>query len=402
MLSLCNRRREQQPPETAPPLVEERPQVAVMVQAAPVLADKAEAIKNLPAIPMAVNSTAPPQANCTAPSQANCTTPHGAQDAWSAAVEKSWLKNRAAQWGLSLTCGDQGGILVCGHCQEPCVSVVSNPLCNHSSCAMCWTTHAERFINEHSKAEQLQQIPCLGADCSHCVPWAVVRGVCAGYSNLIAMHVASVDAEFRKNMNRAVWASVPKGVHVRSFEVCTICRDVSPLLLINAPCNHAVCEGCWKKWTELQIPRSFASRRDTVRCFSPRCQDTICTALWNRMVSISEMSSDFDSLPEVARRRQLKSNTLYPEAMQVDCPMPECWGLGYLGFDTVMCFVCEHQWIPQEPGTSPNDVDVQEIMGVKMKQCPRCQEHIEKNGGCDHMTCRCKYEFHWTTLQPFR
>ena len=37
-----------------------------------------------------------------------------------------------------------------------------------------------------------------------------------------------------------------------------------------------------------------------------------------------------------------------------------------------------------------------------LKRCPKCREYIEKNGGCDHMTCRnCKYEWWWSTGKPY-
>lgn len=219
---------------------------------------------------------------------------------------------------------------------------------------------------------------------------------------MVAMHVARVDKEFARNQMRITVGEVPQGVEAQYLEVCTVCREVCPVLLKNMPCDHAVCERCWKTWTESQIPRSFTNKQETVRCFAPECREVIHTSLWSHMTAISKTVCDFDELPGVQRRRKLKTNELYPEAMQVDCPDATCWGLGYLGFDTVMCFICEQQWIPDEPGSSPNDVDVQDVMGVKAKQCPSCHEHIEKNGGCDHMTCRCKYEFYWSTLKPYR
>ena len=33
------------------------------------------------------------------------------------------------------------------------------------------------------------------------------------------------------------------------------------------------------------------------------------------------------------------------------------------------------------------------------KSCPECKEAIEKNDGCDHMTCRCGHEFCWLYVQ---
>jgi hypothetical protein len=39
-------------------------------------------------------------------------------------------------------------------------------------------------------------------------------------------------------------------------------------------------------------------------------------------------------------------------------------------------------------------------LSCHVKKCPGCGEYIEKNGGCDHMRCRCGYNFWWSTRKP--
>jgi E3 ubiquitin-protein ligase RNF14 len=37
------------------------------------------------------------------------------------------------------------------------------------------------------------------------------------------------------------------------------------------------------------------------------------------------------------------------------------------------------------------------------KSCPKCNIPIEKNDGCDHMTCgKCKHEFCWLCLEDYK
>ncbi|CAD8127706.1 unnamed protein product [Paramecium sonneborni] len=40
-----------------------------------------------------------------------------------------------------------------------------------------------------------------------------------------------------------------------------------------------------------------------------------------------------------------------------------------------------------------DDQFFQFVQGAKYKQCPQCKFWVEKNQGCDHMTCRCKFQF---------
>lgn len=41
-----------------------------------------------------------------------------------------------------------------------------------------------------------------------------------------------------------------------------------------------------------------------------------------------------------------------------------------------------------------NDIKFEKfVKGKKFKQCSKCKFWVEKNKGCDHMVCRCKYEF---------
>jgi len=119
--------------------------------------------------------------------------------------------------------------------------------------------------------------------------------------------------------------------------------------------------------------------------------------LWGEICERDAEMRDLDQM--LKRREALQRNSLYPAEAQVNCPVPSCVGLGYLGSDTAMCFICEHQWVVD--AGAPAGVEG-ELGTITTKQCPGCQSRIEKSGGCDHMTCRCGHEFWWTTLTPYR
>lgn len=46
-----------------------------------------------------------------------------------------------------------------------------------------------------------------------------------------------------------------------------------------------------------------------------------------------------------------------------------------------------------------DDSETANWINANTKECPKCSSTIEKNGGCNHMTCRkCKYEFCWICM----
>lgn len=51
---------------------------------------------------------------------------------------------------------------------------------------------------------------------------------------------------------------------------------------------------------------------------------------------------------------------------------------------------------------SKNNMATNRWLRTNTKQCPKCAVNIEKNDGCDHMTCRnCRYEFCWVCMVDY-
>ena len=44
---------------------------------------------------------------------------------------------------------------------------------------------------------------------------------------------------------------------------------------------------------------------------------------------------------------------------------------------------------------------VEFVNGCQFKQCPNCRFWVSKIEGCDHMTCRCSYEFCYRCGGPY-
>eukprot|EP00928_Gymnodinium_smaydae_P081057 TRINITY_DN64634_c0_g1_i1.p1 TRINITY_DN64634_c0_g1~~TRINITY_DN64634_c0_g1_i1.p1 ORF type:complete len:290 (-),score=33.36 TRINITY_DN64634_c0_g1_i1:276-1145(-) len=252
--------------------------------------------------------------------------------------------------------------------------------CSHIACASCTRSWILKWLARCREEQQLR-IPCHGSGCRKFLPQELVLSV-SSEANEVALEI-----------EHAIAVKEP----MRSWGSCGICHEhrqvFSPFECLPPPCEHCACEQCWAQWLVVQVPTCCSSRRLWMRCFGHSCKLKVDEAFVRQMSLKSTELKEF--ITKWDKRQRLKNNPFYPEPTQVNCIVPQCIGLGYLGFDTVMCFICEHQWSVRDGCTPGLDLP------KEIKQCPQCHIPIEKLGGCDHMVCQCKYEFWWNSLLPY-
>lgn len=182
--------------------------------------------------------------------------------------------------------------------------------------------------------------------------------------------------------------------------------DVPITILEN--CSHIYCSNCLKFHAKACID----DNKFPILCPDPQCK---------QQLHQSNVESVLENQEEIQkyRDRQLK---FYGET-HADlswCPTPDCRYMfvyeegGPSRFDCPVCtksycmncrveyhegYTCE-QWKIEQKAQQINstfsEADKQFedfVRGAKFKQCSKCKFWVEKNEGCDHMTCRCKYEF---------
>merc|ERR1711974_216339 len=232
------------------------------------------------------------------------------------------------------------------------------------------------------RAEGLLRVRCFAPGCPKLLPQTLVFHISSAARGL-ALEIDRRADQLHKCYNALSIDWMPR--------TCTVCNDYYGPTLQCKGCGYGACEFCTGRWVDEQLPRCCALHELRPRCLNPDCTEIIDE------VAVLHISAAARDLKHALRKRaRMQKNNLYPPEVQVDCPQLGCVGLGYLGFDTVMCFMCEHQWLATD-----GDTPIDDLSGT-LKACPKCHAQIEKDGGCDHMTCRCGYEFYWTTLLPYK
>ncbi|KAM0262499.1 hypothetical protein ACHAQJ_001753 [Trichoderma viride] len=207
-------------------------------------------------------------------------------------------------------------------------------------------------------------------------------------------------------------ASQPKLQAVPGF-VCDICcEDEDGLQTFAMKCGHRYCVDCYRHYLTQKIQDEGESAR--IQCPSDGCGRIL-----------DSRSLDLLVTPELTVRYNELLNRTYVEDKDTFkwCPAPDCpnaieCGVKKKDLDKIVptveclcgyrfCFGCpnpDHQPAPCDLvkrwlKKCADDSETANWISAHTKECPKCSSTIEKNGGCNHMTCRkCKYEFCWMCM----
>lgn len=211
------------------------------------------------------------------------------------------------------------------------------------------------------------------------------------------------DAETVMNLDSDV--SLPAGAPV----TCRICfMEVPASESLGAPCGHMFCKDCYNMYLDNAVEER--------QCVCATCPEDKCTTvvppnLWTRALedpaklqkyrtfridNFIANSKDLRWCPAPGCTKVVRAGALVTsvKCSPGGCGFAFCMKCGEEAHQPASCQLLE-MWVEK----CQNESETANWILANTKRCPKCQTRIEKNQGCNHMSCsQCKHEFCWMCL----
>ncbi|PWN32169.1 putative ariadne-1 protein [Meira miltonrushii] len=196
-------------------------------------------------------------------------------------------------------------------------------------------------------------------------------------------------------------------------------------------CGHRFCTGCYRTYLEQKVMTEGESRR--IQCMEEKCNLVIDegtvglvvrqniaerykTLLNRAFVDDSQNlrwcpapncefavecntsgASTGGARPNAKKRKKDGPRSHIVPTVKCACGHAFCFACNNEGHAPAVCEVVR-MWIRK----CEDDSETANWISANTKECPKCDSSIEKNGGCNHMTCRkCRHEWCWICMGPW-
>lgn len=178
-------------------------------------------------------------------------------------------------------------------------------------------------------------------------------------------------------------------------EVCGICLETIEADMWACPLMHAFCATCLISYLEVQLQQQRQHAVISIVCPEHRCTQEVPTSVLHMLLSDSQVAA-INRSAVLAREKNIRECprcfTVVPRvdaAHQLECP--QC--------STIFCYVhgLEHDERTCR-GVLPSPwqrIKTTCWTLMNTRTCPKCRRQLQKNGGCDHVTCLCGHEICW-------
>jgi len=232
---------------------------------------------------------------------------------------------------------------------------------------------------------------------------------------LLEHYMANTDKVLKK---AGVYARCGHQVTPRKTTECGICYEDDVDTMLAMPCGHAFCLECWYDFCVNAV-------REGPSCVQTTCPEASC----NEVVTEEEIERALAAAgtaapPELTKFLQFQlRNFVESNPLTRWCPGRGCERVACAQTASAMesegnvahcdscttnfCLLCGEE--PHAPAVCKdlakwnekcrNESETANWILANTKSCPKCVSRIEKNQGCNHMTCqRCKFEFCWICM----
>ena len=221
----------------------------------------------------------------------------------------------------------------------------------------------------------------------------------------IMSHFPNIGQSFSSNNSNSNSYRYNSGNN-KKVKYCIICNEAltdEEMKNNLLECRHFFCDDCYYEFIKEKINSNFI---EGIKCPDKSCE----TKLFDDFIE-NKLSKDIPLLEKYLKLKKKRQLMLDPNIQL--CPFPDCDSyakkesnsnyVSCIKYHHKFCFNCLKDWHGKKKCENKLDKSFENWRDSdNVKRCPKCKYFIEKNEGCNHITCvNCRYQFCWLCLGEY-